>query len=115
MIFWVDLRFCQWGRWVQMGRGLGSKGLSAAWGTVGGGNAKTSFVPIKSLEDSRTDDWVRAQEPQAQAILLQVYCTPATSIENARVLKMSLRTLYARLHTLQVAYTQRNAVRETAN
>jgi hypothetical protein len=107
MINWVDARFAQWGEWVQMDRGLGSKGLSAAWGQGGSGGAATSFVPIKNLDCSRLDDWVRSLTPEQQALLLECYCTPHTSIENARVLGMSLRTMYARLHKLQTDFTNR--------
>ena len=113
MISWVDHKFTAWGRWVQMGRGMGSKGLSAAWGTVGGGSKiAASFVPDISIECSRTDDWVRTLEPSEQVILAQVYCTPQTSREHAVALKLSLRTLYARLHSLQMAYTRRHAETE---
>lgn len=108
MINWVDRRFCSWGRWLQMGRGLGSAGLSASWGAVGRSNVRTAFVPIKSLEDSRCDDWVRSLDVQEQAIMFEVYCTPNTAVEHSRILKMSTRTLYARLHSLQVAYTRRD-------
>lgn len=106
MIHWVDHTFNEWGCWVQMGRGMGSKGLSAAWGAVGACNVRTSFVPIKSITDSRTDDWVRSLSSQDQAILLEVYCTPHTSVQHARILKMSTRTLYTRLHTLQTSYAR---------
>lgn len=107
MIVWVDQRFSAWGRWKQMGHGLGSKGLSANWGAIGGGSSPGAFVPVKDIECSRTDDWVRTLERDQQAIMLQVYCTPHSSREHARLLKCSLRTLYARLHSLQVAYTRR--------
>lgn len=108
MINWVDMRFSSWGRWLQMGHGMGSAGLTASWGTVGRSNVRTSFVPVKSIEDSRTDDWVRALPTSDQSILLEVYCTPHTAVDHARILKMSTRTLYAKLHSLQVAYTRRN-------
>jgi len=108
MIHWVDRRFHAWGTWLQMGRGLGSAGLCASWGAVGRSNVRTSFVPIKSLEDSRCDDWVRSLDVQEQAIMFEVYCTPHTAVEHSRILKMSTRTLYARLHSLQVAYTRRD-------
>ena len=108
MIHWVDGCFKRWGVWVQMGRGLGSAGLSAAWGSVGRSSVRTSFVPIRSLEDSRTDDWVKTLPFDDQALMLQLYCTSQTSVQHARVLKMSTRTIYARLHSIQVAYTRRN-------
>jgi hypothetical protein len=107
MITWVAAKFERWGQWVQMDRGMGSKGLSASWGSVGGGAKSSSFVPITDLECSRLDDWVKSLTPKEQAVLLQVYCTSKTSREHARVLNMSLRTLYAHLHTIQVSYTRR--------
>jgi hypothetical protein len=112
MINWVDDRFSRWGCWLQMGRGMGSAGLSASWGTVGRSNVRTAFIPIKSIEDSRTDDWVRALPVDDQKIMFEVYCTPHTAVDNARVLKMSTRTLYAKLHSLQVAYTRRHEIAE---
>lgn len=112
MIVWVDQRFSAWGTWVQMGRGLGSKGLSASWDGVGGGSARTTFVPIKDLECSRTDDWVRSLEKDQQMMLLQVYCTPATTRDHARILKISLRTLYARLHSIQAVYARHKDMRQ---
>ena len=107
MIVWVDQRFTAWGCWVQMGHGMGSRGLSAAWGAVGRSNVRTAFVPMKSIEDSRTDDWVKSLDREDQAILLQVYCTSKTSVEHARALKMSTRTLYSKLHSLQQRYARR--------
>lgn len=107
MITWVAAKFDRWGEWVQMDRGMGSKGLSASWGNVGGGSAKGSFVPIKNLECSRLDDWVKSLTPNEQAVLLQVYCTSKSSREHARVLQMSLRTLYAHLDKIQVSYARR--------
>jgi hypothetical protein len=112
MISWVELKLAQWGQWVQMNRGLGSKGLSASWGTVGGGGHATSFVPIKSLDCSRTDDWVRSLPKESQGMLLECYCTPHTAVENARVLKMSLRTLYSRLHELHREYAGTSHARQ---
>ena len=112
MIVWVDQRFSAWGTWVQMGHGLGSKGLSASWDGVGGGSARTAFVPVKDIECSRCDDWVRTLEKDQQMMLLQVYCTPSTSREHARILKVSLRTLYARLHSVQAAYARHRAMRD---
>ena len=108
MIHWVDGVFQRWGCWVQMDRGMGSAGLSASWGAVGRSNVRTAFVPIRNLEDSRTDDWVKSLPTDDQAVMLQVYCTSQTSTQHARVLKMSTRTLYARLHSIQVAYSRRN-------
>ena len=107
MINWVDARFVNWGNWVQIGRGLGSRGLSPVWGSVGRSNVRQAFVPIKSVEDNRCDDWVRSLSPEDQAILLEVYCTPHTAIQHSLILKISTRTLYARLHKLQAAYTRR--------
>ena len=108
MIQWVDARFTRWGGWVQMDHGLGSRGLSASWGSVGRSNVREAFIPITSIEDSRIDDWVRSLSTQDQAILFEVYCTSHTSMQHARILKMSTRTLYARLHSLQASYTRRN-------
>jgi len=107
MIHWIDKRFTEWGAWLQSNRGLGSKGLSASWDTVGGGGAASPFVPVQSIECSRTHDWVLSLSPEHQCIMLELYCTPHTAVQNARVLKMSLRTMYARLHSLQLAYAQR--------
>lgn len=108
MIHWVDVKFERWGSWVQMGHGLGSRGLTASWGAVGRCNVREAFIPIKSIEDSRLDDWVKSLSPEDQTILFEVYCTSHTSMQHARILKMSTRTLYARLHSLQASYTRRN-------
>jgi hypothetical protein len=92
MIAWVNTRFQAWGQWVQMDRGMGSKGMSASWGTVGGGNFKQAIIPVKDLECSRTHDWVRGLEKEKQLLLFEMYCTPRTSREHAAQLQMSLRT-----------------------
>ncbi len=107
MIVWVNARFQAWGQWVQMDRGMGSKGMSASWGTVGGSNFKQAIIPVKDLECSRTHDWVRSLEKEKQLLLFEMYCTPRTSREHAAQLKMSLRTLYGRLHELMVQYAAR--------
>jgi hypothetical protein len=104
MISWVDQRFGAWGVWLQNNRGQGSRGLTAAWGSVGGGGVAQSFVPIHSLECSRLDDWVKSLPDADKKILAEVYCAQRTAIEHAYVLKMSTRTLYARLHALQTSY-----------
>ncbi len=104
MISWVDQRFGAWGEWLQNNRGQGSKGLSAVWSSVGGGGMATSFIPIKSLECSRLHDWVASLPDNDRRLLAEVYCTQRTSVEHARELKMSTRTLYAKLHTLQASY-----------
>jgi hypothetical protein len=104
MISWVDQRFGAWGEWLQNNRGQGSKGLSAAWNSVGGGGIATSFIPIQSLECSRLHDWVAGLPEIDKRILAEVYCTQRTSVEHARELKMSTRTLYAKLHALQASY-----------
>ena len=114
MISWVDNKFTAWGRWVQLGRCMGSKGLSAAWGAVGSGTkTASSFVPAISIDCSRLNDWVLQLSQEEQVVMVQVYCTEKTSREHAQALNMSLRTLYARLHSLQVSYTRRH--REVAN
>jgi hypothetical protein len=107
MIHWVDARLRAWGQWVQMGRGMGSRGLSAKWDGVGGGGQAGAMIPVQDLEASRTDDWVRTRQQQEQALLLQVYCTPSTARESAAALRVSLRTMYSRLHLVQVAYASR--------
>lgn len=112
MIHWVDHRFGAWGRWVQLGRGLGSKGLTVDWQAVGRSTVRQAFVPVKDIECSRTDDWVRALADDERLMMYQVYCTPDTSREHARKLSMSLRTLYARLHALQARYSRRDQDRQ---
>jgi hypothetical protein len=107
MIQWIDKKFLNWGEWLQNNRGIGSRGLSACWGSVGGGGHATSIVPVASIDCSRTHDWVMSLSPEQQRILVEVYCTPHTAVQNARVLQMSLRTLYARLHEIQSSYAAR--------
>lgn len=104
MISWVDQCFGAWGEWLQNNRGQGSKGLTASWCSVGHSAAVTSYIPIQSLECSRLHDWVMALPEADKRILAEVYCTNRTSAEHARVLKMSTRTLYAKLHVLQASY-----------
>jgi hypothetical protein len=104
MITWVDRKLVAWGMWVQLDRGQGSKGLSANWGEPGGGGHHKGSVPIKSLDTSRTHDWVRGLVLEDQWILVEHYCTPRTAVAQAAKLKMSLRTLYRRLHELHCAY-----------
>lgn len=107
MIHWVDARLKAWGEWLQTDRGTCGKGLTANWDGVGGGGQAGALVPVQSLEASRTHDWVRDRPRAEQELLLQVYCTPSTKQESAAVLRMSLRTMYARLHSLHVAYASR--------
>lgn len=107
MIHWVDARLRTWGEWLQTNHGNGSKGLSANWEAVGGGGPAGAVIPIRSVEMSRTHDWVRTLGQADQALLVQVYCTPGTMRENAASLRMSLRTMYARLHQVHVAYAAR--------
>lgn len=102
MISHIDQRLQAWGRWVQMGRGMGSKGLSAMWGEPGGGGVHGAVVPIKSIDSSRLHDWVMRQPAADRQVLAMHYCTPHTVSDQARRLSMSLRTLYSRLHSLQV-------------
>lgn len=111
MINWVAAQFERWGVWLQTDRGVAAKGQMAAWLEPRGGQSATAMVPKVSIECSRVHDWVRGLDLEAQRIMLQVYCTEQSSIEHARVLHMSTRTLYARLHSLQVAYTRRDADR----
>lgn len=107
MIHWVDAKLRAWGEWLQTDRGTCGKGLTANWEGVGGGGAAGAMIPIKSVEASRTDDWVRARNQAEQALLVQVYCTPDTMRESAAALRMSLRTMYGRLHQVHVAYASR--------
>lgn len=107
MIQWVDGRLRAWGAWVQMGRGIGSKGLTANWESVGGGGQAGAMIPVQDLEASRTDDWVRTRNREEQGLLLQMYCTTTTARESAATLRMSLRTMYSRLHQVHVAYASR--------
>lgn len=104
MISWVNQCFDAWGEWIQNNRGQGSKGLSASWDSVSRASTVTSYIPIQSLECSRLHDWVSALPDSDKRILAEVYCTSRTSVDHARHLKMSTRTLYAKLHTLQSAY-----------
>lgn len=104
MITWVDRKFVAWGTWVQMDRGQGSKGLTANWGEPGGGGHHAPSVPIRNLEASRTHDWVRTLPMADQLILVEHYCTPRSAVAQAAKLRMSLRTLYRRLHELHAQY-----------
>lgn len=107
MIHWVDAILRRWGEWLQTGHGNGSKGLTANWDAVGGGGPAGAVIPIKDLVCSRVHDWVLTRSQEEQALLLEVYCTPSTARESAANLRMSLRTMYGRLHSLHVAYASR--------
>ncbi len=106
MIAWVDAQLTQWGEWLQSGRGATCP--TAKWDTVGRSNVRTAVVPIKNadLDSSRTHDWVLSLPEAEQRLLLEVYCTPRTTRQNAVKLGISLRTMYARLHAVQVAYAR---------
>ncbi len=106
MIRWVDLHLSNWGKWVQLGRGRGSAGLSASWDSAGRSSFVEAVIPIKDIELSRTHDWVLSLPDQNQRMLYHVYCTPSTARDNAAKLSISLRTLYARLHTVQAEYAR---------
>lgn len=106
MIQWVDHHLSRWGQWVQLGHGRGSAGMSASWDSVGRSNVSQAIIPIKDIELSRTHDWVLTLTEDKQLLLLQVYCTPATSREVAGKLSISLRTLYTRLHMVQSEYAR---------
>lgn len=106
MILWVDQHLHKWGQWVQLGRGRGSAGMSASWDSVGRSNVSQAIIPIKDIELSRTHDWVVSLIEVDQRLLYQVYCTPDSARENAAKLAISLRTLYARLHTVQAEYAR---------
>ena len=106
MIHWVNQHLIRWGQWVQLGRGRGSAGLSASWDSVGRSNVSQAIIPIKDIEMSRTHDWVASLQDEEQRLLFQVYCTPSTARQNAIKLNISLRTLYARVHTLQSEYAR---------
>jgi hypothetical protein len=107
VIHWCDAKLRQWGEWLQTGRGQGSRGLTANWEGVGGGGAAGAIIPIQSLDASLTHDWVQSRPEIEQVLLLQVYCTPHTMREHAAILKVSLRTMYSRLHQVHVAYASR--------
>lgn len=117
MITWVNQKLTAWGVWVQLDRGQGSKGMSANWGEPGGGGHHAGSVPIRNLEASRTHDWVRSLPMPDQLILVEHYCTPRSAIAQAAKLRMSLRTLYRRLHELHCQYAalqdQRQAARKS--
>lgn len=104
MIHWVDQRLRAWGVWVQQDCGQGSAGLASSWGQPGGSSFRAAVVPVRNLACSRTDDWVKARGQEDQLLLLEHYCTPRTSVEQAARLKMSLRTLYRRLHELHTQF-----------
>lgn len=106
MIHWVNQHLARWGRWVQLGHGKGSAGLSANWQSVGRSNVSQAIIPIKDIELSRTHDWVRSLPDHDQRLLFHIYCTPASVRENAVKLGISLRTLYARLHKVQTEYAR---------
>lgn len=106
MIHWVNQHLIRWGQWVQLGRGRGSSGLTASWDSVGRSTVSQAIVPIKDIGMSRTHDWVASRQEDEQRLLFHVYCTPATARQNAIKLNMSLRTLYAHLHTLQSEYAR---------
>lgn len=104
MISHIDRRLQAWGRWVQLGRGMGSKGLSAQWGEPGGGGVHGALIPIQSIDSSRMHDWVMTLAKADQQLLVMHYCTPHAAIDQARRLRMSLRTMYSRLHELHAQY-----------
>jgi hypothetical protein len=106
MIHWVHQHLAKWGQYVQLGRGRGSAGLSASWESVGRSNISQAIVPIKDIELSRTHDWVASLNDDEQRLLFYMYCTPATARGCAIKLNISLRTLYARLHTVQAEYAR---------
>ena len=106
MIQWVDQHLSRWGQWVQLGHGLGSAGMCASWDSVGRGNVSQAIIPIKDIELSRTHDWVLSLGESEQRLLIEVYCTPATARETAAKIGISLRTLYARLHSVQSEYAR---------
>ena len=106
MISWVHMRFRQWGEWMQKGQRDSSAGLVANWEPVGSSNFRQAVVPIKSLDCRRVNDWVAGQDKDAQLLMYRVYCTAKTARQNAVLLDMSVRTLYARLHALQSAFAQ---------
>ena len=106
MIQWVDQHLARWGQWVQLGHGRGSAGMSASWDSVGRGSVSQAIIPIKDIELSRTHDWVGSLADQDQRLLFHVYCTPVTARATAAKLGTSLRTLYARLHTVQSEYAR---------
>ena len=108
MITWVSAQFERWGVWLQNNRGVGEGGQMAAWLKVGRGGNSGPAVPNISIECSRVHDWVAGLDDVSRATMVQVYCTAQSSVEHARVLGVSTRTLYARLHSLQVAYTRRH-------
>lgn len=107
MIHWVDAKLRAWGEWFQTGRGMGSAGLTANWDGVGGGGVAGPLIPVKSLEASRTHDWVIGLPRDEQVLLLQIYTTPSTMRESAATLKVSLRTMYSRLHQVHVKFASR--------
>ncbi len=106
MIHWVDQHLIRWGQWVQLGHGRGSAGMSANWDSVGRSSFAAAIIPIKDIELSRTHDWVLSLTDQSQRLLYHVYCTPSSARENSMLLKISLRTLYARLHIVQAEYAR---------
>ena len=114
MITWVNQKLTAWGVWVQLDRGQGSKGMSANWGEPGGGGYHAGSVPIRNLEASRTHDWVRSLPMADQLILVEHYCTPRSAIAQAAKLRMSLRTLYRRLHELHCQYAELQDQRQVA-
>lgn len=106
MILWVDQHLSRWGQWVQLGHGRGSAGMSVSWDSVGRSKVSQAIIPIKDIELSRTHDWVLSLGESEQRLLCQVYCTADTSRASAAKLSMSLRTLYARLHSVQAEYAR---------
>ncbi len=106
MITWVDAKLIAWGVWLQLDRGQGSKGLSANWGEPGGGGHHGASVPIKNLDASRSHDWVRSLPYADQLVLVEHYCTPRSAVAQAAKLRMSLRTLYRRVHELHCQYAE---------
>lgn len=113
MITWVNVLFVRWGQWVQLGHGLGSKGLSPAWGAVGG-RGLANHVPTISIECSRVHDWVLTLGRPDQTTMLVCYASPGSSREHAIALGQSLRTMYLHQHTLQKAYAEHLEPRRSA-
>ena len=104
MIIWVDGVFARWGVWLLTNRGRGSAGLTAAWDSVGRSNFRQAVIPIRELDSSRVHDWTGQLASNDKALMLEMYCTEGTTIDHARRLSLSTRTLYTRLHDLQAKY-----------
>jgi hypothetical protein len=113
MIKWVHWRFIGWGEWMQKGQRDSCAGLTANWEGVGSGNFKTSVIPIRNLDSSRVNDWVAMKDADAQMLMYRMYCTGKSARQNAMLLNISVRTLYARLHILMTDYAR--STEEVAN